>query len=174
MADEEQKKRQRDDDEALALRLHKEINPGASDRDVRKEYRSRPANTTQPAQPEASEQEALRQEEPTPPEALHQEEPTPPEALHQEEPTPPEALQQQQSAQKGEVPEKEARKLWTWYRSLDMQLVTHLGKEETDHCWKELKELKSCKELCKNPELYNLLASLHEQYRDGFTDKAPR
>ena len=69
---------------------------------------------------------------------------------------------------------KLAKKLWTWYRQIDMQLVTHIGNEETDQCWKTLEKAKQLKDLIENPELLNLLASLHEQYLSGFTGKAER
>ena len=55
-----------------------------------------------------------------------------------------------------------------------MQQVTHIGKEATTHCWEQLKGLKNKKQLENNHELYNLLASVHEQYLDGFTGKAQR
>ena len=69
---------------------------------------------------------------------------------------------------------KLARKLWTWYRQIDMQLVSHIGSEETDQCWKMLGNAKSLQDLINNPELFNLLASVHQQYLSGFTGKAQR
>jgi hypothetical protein len=66
----------------------------------------------------------------------------------------------------------QARKLWSWYRSLDQQQFTHLGGEETSTCWDRLHGIKR-KDVENDEEIFDLLYSLQQQYL-FFTDKAPR
>ena len=69
---------------------------------------------------------------------------------------------------------KRAKKLWSWYRQIDMQTMSHLGDAQTDACWKELSTVKSAKHLLANQRMFDLMSTLQFQYREGFTGKADR
>ena len=68
---------------------------------------------------------------------------------------------------------KQINQLWKWYRDNNMQLVSHIGDEETDDPWKRLHGIKK-KDLAEDLELLNHMAALHDQYLYGFTGPAKR
>jgi hypothetical protein len=80
-----------------------------------------------------------------------------------------------ETIEQGPVGDEELRKLWRWYRYVDMQQVTHIGADETGDCWQKLSNLTSYSDLRASPEHQNLLVALHFQYDvDGFIGRAKR
>lgn len=69
--------------------------------------------------------------------------------------------------------EQELSRLFDWYQLVSMQQESTIGKEQTKYCWDKLRGLTK-KKLREDPELFNLLAALRDQYLNGFTGKGDR
>ena len=69
---------------------------------------------------------------------------------------------------------KRVHRLWSWYRSVGQQRVTHLGDESTTYCWDELFKLKK-KDLLTDMAAFDKMFAVQQQYGwGGFTEKASR
>jgi hypothetical protein len=78
-----------------------------------------------------------------------------------------------QTQQSGIIGKKDARKLWKWYRGIDMQRSSSIGGVQTSHIWDKMHGIKP-NDFLKNQELIGLVNLLYVQYLDGFTGSGAR